>query len=185
MNTSKLRALASVGAVVVSASVLGSSDAQAIPREGAPAANARAEDVDGRVMELKSFKGKPILILYEDKESARQNVALKEDLAKLAKGDRYKSSIALAAIADVSAYDFWPAKGFVKDAIREESKKQKTTIYCDWNGSFRTALHLRRGVSNVVLVARDGKVLFAAEGTLSADQRKKLIGLIREQIEGT
>jgi hypothetical protein len=157
----------------------------AAPKEGDAAPNARVEDADGRSTELKAFKGKPILIVYEDKDSAQQNQALKNDLSKLAKGDRYKSSVALAAVADVSSYDFWPVKGFVKDAIREESKKQGTTIYCDWSGSFRTTYKLRRGVSNVVLVGKDGRVLFAAEGTVPGPQRKRLIKLLREQIEGS
>lgn len=179
-----LRSLLVAGTVVASTSLLGAPDALARLKPGERAANARVEDVDGRVFELKAAKGKPVLIVYEDKESATENVALKGDLAKLAKGDRYKATVALAAVADVSSYDFWPAKGFVIDAIREEARKQGTPIYCDWNGAFRTALQLRRGVSNVVLVGRDGSVLFAAEGPVSKEGREKLVGLLREQIEG-
>lgn len=158
--------------------------ALALPKEGDAAPNARIEDADGRAVELKSWKGKPILIVYEDKESAKQNQDLKADLAKLAKGDRYKASVALAAVADVSAYDFWPARGFVKDAIREESRKQGTTIYCDWSGSFRSAYSMRRGVSSVILVGKDGRVLFAADGAIGAPDRKRLVDLLRKQIEG-
>ena len=66
----------------------------------------------------------------------------------------------------MSSYDFWPAKGFVKDAIREESRKAGTTIYCDWDGTFRKAYRLRQGISNVILVGKSGEVLFAAEGAL-------------------
>jgi predicted transcriptional regulator len=183
MKNPSLRSLLVVGAVLVSP-LLGSTEAGALPKEGKRARNARVTDVEGRVFELEAVKGKPVLIVYEDKESATQNVALKGDLAKLAKGDRYKTTVALAAVADVSSYDFWPAKGFVIDAIRAESKKQGTTIYCDWTGSFRSALELRRGVSSVVLLGRDGQVLFAAEGTVSKEGREKLVTLLRAQIEG-
>lgn len=154
----------------------------ALLKEGAAAPNARVEDADGKVLQLQTLKGKPILIVYEDRDSAKQNQSLKDDLSKLATGDKYKQQIALAAIADVSSYDWWPAKGFVKDAIREESKKQKTTIYCDWDGGFRKAYGIKRGVSNVILVGRDGKVLFAAEGAISADARKRLVSLLGEQV---
>ena len=68
---------------------------------------------------------------------------MKEELGKLAKGDRYKTAIALLAVADVEGYDYWPVRGFVKSAIRKESRKFGTTIYCDWDGSFRSALGLR------------------------------------------
>lgn len=156
----------------------------ALLKEGSAAPDARVEDADGKVMRMQSLKGKPILIVYEDRDSAKQNQPLKDDLSKLAAGDKYKSTIALAAIADVSSYDWWPAKGFVKDAIREESKKQKTTIYCDWNGGFRKAFGIKRGVSNVILVGRDGRVLFAMEGAMNADARKRLVNLLGEQVNG-
>ncbi|MFS8071466.1 MAG: YtfJ family protein [Byssovorax sp.] len=183
MKTAQLRPLAAVGFAAFALSTLGSAPALALPVEGDAAPNARLEDADGRAVELKAFKGKPILIVYEDKDSATQNQPLKDALSKLAKGDRYKAAVALAAVADVSAYDFWPVKGFVKDAIREESRKQKTTIYCDWSGTFRNAYQLRRGVSSIVLVGRDGHVLFAAEGAVSADQRKRLVELLKAQVE--
>jgi len=156
----------------------------ALPKEGAEAPNARVEDADGKALQMSTLKGKPILIVYEDKDSAKQNQPLKDDLAKLAKGDKYKSKIALAAVADVSGYDWWPAKGFVKDAIREESKKQKTTIYCDWDGSFRKAYGIRKGVSNVILVGKDGRVLFAGSGALASNDRKRLIDLLGAEVEG-
>ena len=183
MKTAKLRPFAAVGFAALALSTLGSVPALALPAEGDAAPNARIEDADGRAVELKAFKGKPILIVYEDKDSAAQNQPLKDALSKLAKGDRYKSAVALAAVADVSAYDFWPVKGFVKDAIREESRKQGTTIYCDWSGTFRGTYQLRRGVSSIVLIGRDGHVLFAAEGAVGADQRKRLVELLKAQVE--
>jgi hypothetical protein len=182
MKTSNL-ATHAARAVVLALSMLGSSPALALPSEGDAAPNARLEDADGRALELKAFKGKPILIVYEDKDSATQNQPLKDALSKLAKGDRYKNAVALAAVADVSSYDYWPVKGFVKDSIREESRKQQTTIYCDWSGAFRGAYRLRRGVSSIVLVGRDGHVLFAAEGVVSLARRQQLIELLKTQVE--
>lgn len=157
--------------------------ALALPAEGEKAPNARIEDADGRALEMKTLQGKPILIMYEDKGSSAQNQALKDELSRLARGDRYKRAIALAAIADVSAYNFWPVKGFVKDAIRDESRRFGTTIYCDWDASFRKKYRMREGVSSVVLVGRDGLVLFAADGALSADKRAQLLKLLREQVD--
>ena len=180
---SRLRSLLAAAAVAATASTIGS-DALAVPREGATAPNAKLEDADGRVSELKALRGRPILIVYEDRDSAKQNEALKRELGELARGDRYRARIALAAVADVSAWDFWPAKGFVRDAIRDESRKQGTTIYCDWTGAFRAAYELRRGVSSVVLIGKDGRVVFAAEGPVPAAQRRRLVSLLRDQVEG-
>ena len=72
----------------------------------------------------------------------------------------------------------------MKDAIREESKKAGTPIYCDWDGRFRSAFRLRAGISNVLLVGKDGSVVFAAEGALKAPARKRLLDLLKEQVEG-
>ncbi len=154
------------------------------PRAGEAGLNARLEDADGRALELKAFRGKPILILYEDKDSAMQNQALKTRLAELARGDKYRGRVALTAVADVSSYNYWPVKGFVKDAIRDESRKAGTTIYCDWDGGFRSTYGLRRGVSSVVLIDRRGYVLFSAEGAVGAEGRRKLVELLRAEVEG-
>lgn len=173
-----------VAAAAFAISVSSTQLTDALPSVGADAPNGKVEDADGKQLDTKSLKGKPLLIVYEDKDSATQNDALKKELSDLAKGDKYKSKIALAAVADVSAFDFWPVKGFVKDAIREESKKAGTTIYCDWNASFRKAFKLTKGKSSVVLVGKDGKVLFAGEGALSEGDRKKLLALLKAQVEG-
>lgn len=175
-----------VAAAAIAAGVSGASmTALGLPPVGKDAPNGKAEDADGKAIETKNLKGKPVLIVYEDRDSAKQNEKLKKELSDLAKGDKYKSSVALAAVADVSSYDFWPAKGFVKDAIREESKKAGTTIYCDWNASFRKAFKLTKGKSSIVLVGKDGKVLFAGEGSLSESDRKKVLALLKAQVEGS
>lgn len=171
------------GVAAFALSMLASSPAFALPTEGDAAPNARLEDADGRALELKAWKGKAILIVYEDKESAPHNQPLKDALRQATKGDRYKSALVVAAIADVSDYDYWPAKGFVKDAIREESRKHGTTVYCDWNGAFRATYRLKSKTSSVVLIGRDGHVLFAAEGAVSVEERKRLIDLLRAQVE--
>lgn len=171
-------------AAALSAALL-SGAALALPAEGQVAPNARVEDADGRELQIKTLRGRPILIMYEDKDSKAQNQAFKDALARLAKGDaRYRRTLAAVAVADVSAYDFWPVKGFVKDAIRDESKRLGTTIYCDWDGAFRATYRLRSGISNVILVGKSGQVLFAAEGALSREQLTRALALLRKEVEG-
>src|SRR6185312_393937 len=158
--------------------------ASALPSVGDPIPTATVVDADGHPLALRGLAGKPILIFYEDRGSATQNQALKDDLAKLARGDRYRLSVALVPVADVSSYDFWPARGFVKDAIRETSRKAGTTIYCDWNGSFGRALSATKKASNVVLASRSGKILFARAGALSEPDRARVLSLLRGEIGG-
>lgn len=181
----KLRSL--VLAVVMGPLALGALGGEA-PAEAAPAVGtarpaARVHDAEDRPFELQGVRGKPILVLYEDKDSAKLNLALKDDLARLARGDRYRNSVALVPVADVERYDYWPVRGFVKDAIRDESKKIGATIYCDWDGSFRRATQLAKNTSSVMLIGRDGRVLFAWEGLVPKDERDRLLGMLRAEIE--
>lgn len=167
---------------MAAAATLVVTDVAALPRAGDAAPAVRIEDADGRAIALRDLRGKPALVVYEDKGSTQLNRELKADLARLAEGERYRASIGLVAVADVTGYDFWPVRGFVRDAIREESRKQKTTIYCDWTGAFRRALDLRHGTSSVVLYGRDGRVLFAAEGAVPPAERARLLGLLRAEV---
>ena len=153
--------------------------ADALPAVGHATPNVRVEDADGALLELRTLGERPVLIVYEDKGSAQQNEPLKRDLARSAEGDRYRGKLALVAVADVSGYDFWPVRGIVKDAIRSESRKHNTVIYCDWSGAFRRALGLNKDASNVVLLDRAGRVLFARAGTLSPAEREALLTLLR------
>ncbi len=158
--------------------------ADAVPGIGAARPAVRLLDGWDRTIDVSRIGPKPMLVLYEDKDSAAQNQAFKEDLSALAKGDRYRSSVSLVPIADVQSYDYWPVRGFVKDAIQEESHRFGTIIYCDWNGDARRAFSAHRGTSNVILYGRDGTVLFAQEGPMSASRREEVITLLRRQVEG-
>lgn len=167
---------------VLSTALALASPASAVPKVGAALPAITLRDAWDRTLDLGKLAGKPTLVVYEDKDSAKQNDALKEELARLAKGDKYKERVALVAVADVSGFDYWPAKGFVKDAIKSESHKAGTVIYCDWSGAARERLTLKKGVSNVVLYDKSGKVAFSASGTLSPAQRKELVGLVRAEL---
>jgi hypothetical protein len=161
------------------------SHAMALSPPGSLRPAGRVHDADDRALDLRAINGKPILVLYEDKDSAKVNEALKADLSRLAKGDRYRSAVALVPIADVQSFDFWPVRGFVKDAIRSESKKQGATIYCDWDGNLQRAAGFRRGTSSVMLIGRDARVLFSFEGALGSEQRERLISLLRNEVESS
>jgi hypothetical protein len=157
-------------------------NALALPKAGDGRPALVLTDAWDRSLSVPVQTGKPLLLVYEDKDSATQNAAFKDELAQLAKGDRYKDSVGLLAVADVTGYDYWPVSGFVKDAIKSESQKAKTTIYCDWNGAVRRATGVRAGKSTVILYAPNGKVLLSYEGPMSKEDRAALFSALRSLV---
>ena len=154
-------------------------DGAALPAVGRASADGQVEDVDGKVLRISSLRGRAVVVVYEDKASKGANAAFKADLTRILREAPLQAAVVVAPVADVSEYNSWPAKGFVKDAIRDESKKTGATIWCDWDASFRKVLDLSRGQSNVVVLGRDGEIRFAAAGTLSASQRAAVEAILR------
>lgn len=157
--------------------------ADALPRPGTTAPRARVHDVAGRAVRLDRLRGKPVLIVYESRESSEQNQALKDRLSRLARGGRYRSRVHLLPVASVEAFDYFPIRGLVESSIAAESERIGTAIYCDWDGSFRRALTLSPERSSVVLVARDGRVIFAYEGALTRRAQDRLVELLTRETE--
>jgi hypothetical protein len=168
---------------VAIAVALASSSAQALPRVGDARPRLVLKDAWDRQLDFGQIGGRPLLLVYEDKESSSQNQAFKDELSRVAKGPR-ASKIVLAAVADVQGYDYWPARGFVKDAIRSQSNAIGAAIYCDWSGAIRSALGLKRRTSTVVLYDASGKVVFAHEGAMDASTRARAIELLNATIGG-
>ncbi|MFO0552563.1 MAG: YtfJ family protein [Polyangiaceae bacterium] len=149
---------------------------------GDSAPDARVEDADENKLWVSDLSGSVAVIFYEDKDSGETNREMKDELASLMAEDGM-GGIRVVPIADVTEYNSWPAKGFVKKAIREESKKVGLTIYCDWDGSFREKLDLSKGTSNVVVLAKDGTVRFADSGGLSGESRKQVLSILRAEMK--
>ena len=157
--------------------------ALALPAVGAAGPSGTVVDADGHGKDLHESHGKPMLLVYEDQAATKQNLELKSELSRLAAGDKYRKAIALVAVADVEGYDYWPARGFVKGAIRTESKKLGNPIYVDWSGGVRKAAGFKKGLSTILLMGRDGKVLFSHEGAMAAKERAALLALLAKQVE--
>jgi hypothetical protein len=157
-------------------------DASALLPLGERVPPARLVDPDGRSLDIGALRGKPALIFYEDRGSAEQNAPLKFELAELARDPGRRAAVAALGVADVSAYAGWLLRGFARKEVRRHAREAGVPVYCDWDGSFRRAYRLRRGLSNVMLLDRDGRVLFAAAGPLRPDQRARLRELLEAEV---
>jgi hypothetical protein len=174
-------------AVAVAILLAHSAVAVALPSAGTLRPALSLVDAEDTAFDLRGINGKPIVIVHESKEASSQNVAFKSDLGKLSakrkerkeeKGEGY----ALIPIADADGYDYWPARGFVKSAIREESKKIGRSVYIDWGGSARKALGITQNKSAILIFGKDGKLKCSREGTLSKEDRDKAMQILNCEI---
>ncbi len=155
----------------------------ATPPVGAQRPNVALEDSWEREDALDNYRGMPMLVLYEDKSSGMLNTDFKKELAEVAYDGRYKGVVAFIPVADVSSYDYWPLRTFARRSVQKQSIATRTNIVCDWKGTVRQALGLDGNTSNVVLYDKDGKVVFAHAGAMTADQRALLFALLKVQVD--
>lgn len=175
----RMAGLAALMAPALVAAVVSTVAAAPKPGDGLPPA--KVASLDGKEFDTRAISGKIALIFYEDKDSAKHNLALKNELTRVKSSPGWKPNVVVTAVADVGGYDWWPAKGFVKDAIQAEQRKSGVTIFLDWSGEFGKALKATKGASNVVLVGPDGKVQIAHQGAVPQSVRDAIIAAIRKQ----
>lgn len=152
-----------------------STAAHAIPPQGARAPAAVVQTLDGKRLDTRKLQGKTTVIFYESKDATAQNGALKAALARQDKTTGYGESVQVVAVADVSAWNFWPAKGFVQDAVREKERESGHPIFLDWSGEFGKAFGMIDDKSNVVVVGADGKVNLSHAGPVPADKALQIL----------
>src|SRR5262249_6292567 len=132
MKKTSFRALTrrAAATAVLLAAVLGSTSAMAIPELGSALPELHLADAWGRSLSTGGCSGMPVLVIYEDKGSTKDNEALKKELTALAQSNRtYLKRVTLLAVADVSDFNFGLIRGFVRRAIKEEASKRGISIY--------------------------------------------------------
>jgi hypothetical protein len=158
--------------------VLRVASALAAPTTGAGVPYVVVEDTKGKAHKLPDAQV-PVLVIYEDQDAGAQNVRAKELVGAYNRLAENHTKLEVWPVADLQKWNWWPAKKYVFAKIREIAKKENTAIFLDWAGVVRGAWGLTKGKSAYVLVAVDGRVLFAGEGTLSEAQLRELDGQLR------
>ncbi|HSI05037.1 MAG TPA: YtfJ family protein, partial [Myxococcota bacterium] len=153
------------------------------PPIGTQRPNVAFEDSWERPDAFDNYAGMPMLLLYEDRGSAKLNADFKKELTEVAQDGGYKGIVAFMPVADMSSYDYWPVRGFARRSVQKQSMATRTNIICDWHGTIRETLALTRDTSNVVLYDKEGKVVFAHAGAMPPEQRATLFALLKVQVD--
>ena len=153
---------------------------------GFPAPYFSVQSGDGKELSLNMIKGKVAAIFYENKDIVDANKRLKDELNKLyfEQTDALKDVLVRLPIIDCSEASWSPFLGIWKRRLREYSKKEGVTIYCDWEGKMASDYRMKDGVSNVVIIDKSGRIRFFTSGDVTAEEidevKQLLIALTRE-----
>ena len=141
---------------------------------GQPAPRVEVENVALRAMRPLP-DARPLLVMYEDKEAQAQNEKARQVFGRITDRAENRARFEFVAVADVAAWNWWPAKRYVLADLQKIAARDNTPLFADWTGAVRKAWGLKPHTSTLVLTGADGRVLFSGEGTLSDTQLAALV----------
>lgn len=126
-----------------------------------------------------AFRARPAVLFYEDKDSTSFNQPLKDALFEAGKKHDLLDAVSVVAIANVRAYDWFPARNFVVQAVKQTEKAVGVPVYLDWTGEMTKApWSLKPDSSTVVVLDRSGAVRWAKQGKLKPADVQEVLTLI-------
>lgn len=134
-------------------------------------------DLADKPVVLRNLAGKVVVVVHQDRHSSEQNPQFKDKLSALVA--RFPKELQVVALADVGGYDFWPAKGYVKDALKSLDSGGGAIVACDWKGTVRKAYRLKQKQSVVFVLGKSLELLRMTQGQLPQPESEKLV----QQIE--
>jgi Bacterial protein of unknown function (YtfJ_HI0045) len=162
----------------VAATVAAGTPVWALPAAGAALARVDVDDVAaGKRRPLPDAHA--VLVMYEDKDAQTQNERARAVLGRINDRAENRAKFEFVAVADVAAWNWWPAKRYVLADLKKIARRENTPVFADWTGALRKAWGLVAHKSTLVLAGADGKVRFAGEGTLSPAQLAALVAELK------
>jgi hypothetical protein len=166
------------GVHIVLMVVAAATPAWALPTRGELLPAVSVDDVAARRMRPLP-DGHPVLVMYEDRDAQGQNVKARAVLGRINDRAENRARFEFLAVADVGAWDWWPARKYVLADLRAIAARENTPLFADWKGELRRRWRLRAHASVLVLAGSDGRVRFAAEGTLTEAQLAALVAELK------
>lgn len=136
-------------------------------------ADATLRTSGGEKVRLSRWRGKPVILFYEDKDSTTLNLSLKETLFARGKERGLLDSAWVVAVANLQKFDFFPARQIALSYVRDEEKKVGVPILVDLDGTMgATPWELPMKTSNVLLLDAEGAVVFRHSGRMKPEEQE-------------
>jgi hypothetical protein len=127
----------------------------------------------GEKVRLSRWRGKPVILFYEDKDSTTLNLPLKETLFSRGRERGLLNSAWVVAVANLQKFDFFPARQIALSYVRDEEKKAGVPILVDLDGTLGTPpWELPMKTSNVLLLDAEGAVVFRHSGRMKPEEQE-------------
>jgi hypothetical protein len=138
------------------------------PQEGALDATLRGSS--GKEVKLSRWRGKPVILFYEDRHSTTLNAPFKELLFTRGQALGLLDAATVVAVANLESFNFFPARDIALSYIRDEEKKWGIPLLVDWEGTLGEApWGLPKKTSSVLLLDALGRPLFHSSGRMSGE----------------
>lgn len=137
----------------------------------------------GDPVKLSKWRGKPVILFYEDKDSTGLNSALKETLFERGKERGLLDSAWVVAVANLQKFDFFPARQIALSYVRDEEKKVGVPILVDLDGTLGAApWGLPMKTSNVLLLDAAGAVVFRHSGKMKPEEQVSFFATLSQLV---
>ncbi len=145
--------------------------------------DAVVETSNGASAHLAALWKRPTVLFYEDKESSRLNQHVKDALFARGQSKGLLDAVSVVAVANVAAFDWFPARNFVLAAVREVERDAHVPVYLDFKGALAAApWNLPPKSSTVLVLSADGQVVWQVKGRLSAAEVTTLFEVLEAQL---
>src|SRR5437763_12593083 len=118
-------------ALAVIAFLVGAGRALALPATGSALPPVQVYNVGaGRQRPLPDAR--PVLVMYEDKDAQSQNDRARRVLGRINDRAENRDRFEFVAVADVVAWNWWPAKRYVLADLKKIAERENTPLFADW-----------------------------------------------------
>ncbi len=154
---------------------LAATEARTNPADGGVTLDATVETSSGSTTKLSALWAKPTVLFYEDRDSTALNQHVKDALFEKGKTEHMLDQVSVVAVANVAAWDWFPARNFVLAAVRDVEKKVHLPVYLDFKGSLAASpWNLPPKSSTVLVLDGSGRAVWKAQGRLTKEKVDEL-----------
>jgi hypothetical protein len=140
---------------------------------------------DGHPVRLERYLGKPAVVFYEDRGSTGQNQAVKDVLFARGRRDGLLDAVSVVAVANIAAYNFFPARDIATAFIRRLERAAGIPIVLDVDGTLLAPpWNLPGDASTVLLLDASGRVVWRHSGRLAPDEVERLLTALQGMAGG-